>query len=146
MKKFKFLILFNLLFLFGIQAQSFTHDFESSKVLAKENEKAILMIFSGSDWCKPCIQMKENIISNETFVEYAEANLVLLEVDFPYRKKNRLSKEQTAHNEALAEKYNPDAIFPLIIVMNENGKIKQKMSYDSSLSPEEYIQLIQKLK
>jgi thioredoxin-related protein len=90
--------LISLLFLVTAQAQTFVHDFEESKELAQNGSKQILMIFSGSDWCKPCIQMKQNIISDESFTAFADESLVLLEVDFPYRRKNRLSKEQTVHN------------------------------------------------
>jgi thioredoxin-related protein len=135
--------LISLLFLVTAQAQTFVHDFEESKELAQNGSKQILMIFSGSDWCKPCIQMKQNIISNESFTAFANENLVLLEVDFPYKKKNKLSKEQTIHNEALAEKFNQKGTFPLLVVFDKEGNVQQSIGYNSQLSPEDYIQLIQ---
>ena len=47
----------------------------------------------------------------------------------PKLKKNAISKEQTAENEKLAEKFNPKGLFPLIIVLNENGTVPTVHDY-----------------
>jgi peroxiredoxin len=47
----------------------------------------------------------------------------LVRADFPRMKKNQLSKEQTAYNEKLAEKYNPKGKFPLTVLINPDGKV-----------------------
>jgi len=144
MKKTLFLgLIIQTLLIGASQAQTFNHDFETSKKLAEQDSKPIVMIFSGSDWCKPCIQLKKNIISDETFVAYSDESLVLLEVDFPFRRKNRLSKEQQAHNDSLAEKYNPKGIFPLIVVLDKEGNVQQSMGYNNEYSPEDYIKLLE---
>ncbi len=142
-KEFVLSSLLCLLFGSGLFAQTFVHDFETSKQMAQEESKEILMIFSGSDWCKPCIQMKKNIISSEEFSNYAEKNLVLLEVDFPYRKKNRLSKEQQKHNDALAEQFNPKGTFPLIVHLDAEGNVIQSMSYNAQLDSQHYLTILQ---
>jgi thioredoxin-related protein len=98
-------------------------NFEEAKVMATREHKYILLNFSGSDWCAPCIKMKEEVFGNEKFETLAKKNLVLVRADFPRAKKNQLSKEQTKHNEALAEKYNPLGKFPLTLLLDANGKI-----------------------
>ena len=87
---------------------------------AQEEGKNILMVFSGSDWCKPCMQFKKEVLLSE--------ELAILYLDFPMKKKNRLSEAQTAHNEALAEEFNKNGAFPKIILLdaqlNEIKEIK----------------------
>ncbi|HEY5916614.1 MAG TPA: thioredoxin family protein [Chryseolinea sp.] len=98
-------------------------DFEAAKTIAEQNHKHILLNFSGSDWCAPCIKMKQEVFENDAFLRIAEKQLVLLRADFPRAKKNQLSKEQQRHNEALAEKYNPAGKFPYTLLLDADGKI-----------------------
>jgi thioredoxin-related protein len=90
---------------------------------AKEEHKYILLNFSGSDWCAPCIKLKKEVFESEQFSTLAENKLVLVRADFPRSKKNQLSKAQVQHNEALAEKYNPDGKFPYTLLLDEEGKV-----------------------
>lgn len=126
-------------------AQDLVHNYEEALSQATEESKSVMMIFTGSDWCKPCMQFKKNILQDQNFINYADRNLVLLEVDFPYRKKNRLSKEQRKHNDELAAQYNPKAVFPLMIMLDEKGTITKKMGYDNRLSPQAYTKYIDQL-
>ena len=98
-------------------------DFESAKQKAHKEHKYILLNFSGSDWCGPCIRMKDEIFETTEFKNYADSNLVLINADFPRAKKNQLGKEQQAKNDKLAEKYDPDGSFPFTVLMNEDGKV-----------------------
>ncbi len=98
-------------------------NFEQAKTQAQQEHKLILLNFSGSDWCGPCIKMKKEVFESESFGTTAEKNLVLVRADFPRSKKNQLSKEQTMHNEGLAEKYNPQGKFPYTVLLDEEGKV-----------------------
>ena len=115
-----------------------------AKVYAKSNDKFILMIFAGSDWCRPCIQFKKEILENEVFRNYAKEHLAVLYLDFPARKKNRLSEEQTKHNESLAEKYNPIGYFPKILLMDKDEKILGEIIFKHQ-SPDDFIQQCENL-
>ncbi|MFK8007946.1 MAG: thioredoxin family protein [Saprospiraceae bacterium] len=98
---------------------------DEAKSAAVDNEQNILMVFAGSDWCKPCIQFKKDILQNSNFSTQNGKNLVILYLDFPARKKNKLPKDQTKHNETLADKYNRSGTFPKIILLDDQGnKIK----------------------
>lgn len=129
--------LFLLLSYYSYSQQTATLDQSITK--AKEEHKKVLFFFSGSDWCSPCVRFKKNYIDNPNFKEFASTNLILFNADFPKLKKNALSKEQTAENEKLAEKFNPKGIFPLIILLNENGTIQKKWEELPSESIDEFI-------
>jgi thioredoxin-related protein len=116
-----------------------TATLDQSVIKAKEEHKKVLFFFSGSDWCSPCVRFKKNYIDNPNFIEFATNNLILFNADFPKLKKNALSKEQTAENEKLAEKYNPKGIFPLIILLNENGTILKKWEELPSETIDDFI-------
>lgn len=119
---------FNLLcFSITINAQvesfaTFT-DLETAKQEAVASNKNILMVFAGSDWCKPCMQFKKEILDASAFQQWAKEELVVLYLDFPARKKNKLPKTETAHNEALAERFNKSGAFPNVILIDTNEQI-----------------------
>ncbi|MCF0075307.1 thioredoxin family protein [Dyadobacter sp. CY261] len=98
-------------------------NFAEAKTQANADHKMILLNFSGSDWCGPCIKLKKEVFESEVFVSYASEKLVLVRADFPRQKKNQLSKEQVAHNEDLADRYNPKGLFPLTVLIDSKGKV-----------------------
>ncbi|HEV8083150.1 MAG TPA: thioredoxin family protein [Chitinophagaceae bacterium] len=98
-------------------------DFETAKQVAKEKHELILLNFSGSDWCGPCMRMKKEIFENDKFLKMADNSLVLLNADFPRNKKNQLHKNVQKQNDALADKYNAEGKFPFTLLLDEDGKI-----------------------
>jgi thioredoxin-related protein len=119
-------------------------DFEAAKTIAQENHKYILLNFSGSDWCAPCIKMKQEVFENEDFLDIAEKQLVLIRADFPRVKKNQLSKEQQKHNEVLAEKYNPTGKFPYTLLLDARGKIVREWDGYTFSSQDKFISQLSK--
>jgi len=111
-----------LLLLFVIPTQ-WEPDFENAKKIATEKNELILLNFSGSDWCGPCIVLRKDYIDSDTFQNMAKENLVLVNADFPRKKKNQLPEDQVKRNEALAEKYNKEGQFPLTLLLDANGKV-----------------------
>ena len=109
---------------------------------AKKENKMILLSFSGSDWCIPCIKTRKEILDKETFVNYANTNLVLINADFPRQKKNALSKEQTKQNEALADQYNKNGIFPLTLLLDADGKVLKQWEGFPAVTPEVFVSQI----
>lgn len=119
--------------------QEWNTSFEQAKVKAANENKLILLNFSGSDWCGPCIKLHKDIFDSEAFVEYAKRNLVLVNADSPRSKKNMPSKEQVKANEALAEKYNSKGVFPYTLLLDANGKVLKSWEGYPKLSAEEFI-------
>ena len=98
-------------------------DFETARKLAKSNGKYILLNFSGSDWCAPCIKLRQEVFGSKEFEQLASNSLELYDADFPRKKKNQLSKELQQSNDALAEKYNPLGKFPYTVILTPDGKV-----------------------
>ena len=96
------------------------------------------LVFSGSDWCAPCMKLDRFIWQSEEFKAFSNDHFILLRADFPKQKKNKLSDEQQAHNDRLAAKYNRNGYFPLVVILNKNGEIIGTTGY-KNLSPAEYI-------
>jgi thioredoxin-related protein len=120
-------------------------NFVKAKEEAKNNHKYILLTFTGSDWCLPCMRTKQKIFDSKAFNTFADTNLVLVNADFPRQKKNKLSAEQAKENDALAEQYDKEGMFPMIILFDENGKkIKEWTGYPG-VSPEKFIAQIKSL-
>ena len=114
-------------------------DFNEATTEAVQSHKYILINFSGSDWCGPCIRERKEILENDVFEKYASDHLVLVRADFPRQKKNQLSPEQTKRNEALADKYNPDGKFPYTILVDEHGKVVKDWDGFPNESPENFV-------
>jgi thioredoxin-related protein len=114
-------------------------DFNTAKTIAAQKHELILVNFSGSDWCGPCIRLRKEILETAAFESYAADHLVLVRADFPRQKRNQLSKEQTKLNEALADKYNADGKFPFTLLIDENGKVLRNWNGFPNETPEQFI-------
>lgn len=114
-------------------------DFSKAQIEAKAAHKFILVNFSGSDWCGPCIKMKREIFESAEFNAYATEHLVLVNADFPRQKKNKLPAEQVKLNEVLADKYNKEGLFPLTLLLDENGNVLKKWSGNPGLNTQQFI-------
>lgn len=114
-------------------------DFSTAKTEAVEKHRLILINFSGSDWCGPCIRLRKEILESSTFENYASDHLVLVRADFPRQKKNQLSKDQVKLNEALADKYNAEGKFPFTLLVDETGKVLKIWDGFPNESPDQFV-------
>ena len=135
-------LLFTVSILLSIPAAWLT-DFQDAQTQAKQSHKLILLNFAGSDWCAPCIKITRDIFEQEVFSQYAENNLLLVRADFPRLKKNQLAPNQKAHNEKLAETYNPKGKFPLTLLLDHDGKILKSWDGYAGESPQNFIKEIE---
>jgi len=126
---------------YSLQAQEWQIDLNKAKALAAEQNRNIVLVFQGSDWCTPCIKLDKEILSTETFQNYAKENFILLKADFPRKKKNKLSEEDQQFSNQLAEKYNSEGLFPRVLVLDEIGSVLGQTGYEQ-LEPEAYIRLL----
>lgn len=119
-------------------------NFEEAKTLAAKENKSIILVFSGSDWCAPCIKLDKSIWQSEDFKSEAKKEWVLVKADFPKKKGHELPSALQEQNKSLAEKYNKDGFFPLVVVLDKNGKALGKTGF-KNVSPKEYIALLHSL-
>ena len=106
-----------------IALSTWHYNLEEARTLAREQHKHILLNFSGSDWCGPCIELRRKMLDNPDFQKMADTSLILVNADFPRSKKNQLSKEQQALNNAMADQYNSQGKFPYTLLLDANGKV-----------------------
>jgi thiol-disulfide isomerase/thioredoxin len=120
-------------------------DFENAKKVAKEKNELILLNFSGSDWCGPCILLRRDYLDNTAFLQMADDNLVMVNADFPRKKKNMPTPDQVKKNEALAEKYNKAGNFPYTLILDADGKVLKSWIGKPEVSVEEWTKEIKAL-
>jgi thioredoxin-related protein len=138
MKKKILILVVVLLNLSTTYAQEWQTDFEKAKNTASTEDKPIILVFQGSDWCAPCIKLDRQVWSTDTFKEYASEHYVMLQADFPRKRENSLSETQTKANAKLAETYNKNGIFPFVVVLDAKGNVLGKTGYKKT-TPEQYI-------
>lgn len=134
----------SIVFLFTVSffyAQNWQTNFEEAKSVAMKDNKNIVLVFSGSDWCAPCMKLEKNIWMSDEFKAETEKNWVTYKADFPKKKANQLAPELTEQNKKLAEKYNRGGSFPLVVLLDPNGKVLGMTGF-KNVSAEEYIQLL----
>mgnify|MGYP000708442567 CR=1 FL=1 len=91
---------------------------EAMQQAAAQN-KGVMLEFTGSDWCPPCMQLRANVFSKPDFQKEAQKNFVLVELDYPRGKEQ--SKEMKAANEKLAQQYGVRG-FPTVVFADASGK------------------------
>ena len=138
-KTFIIALLFAISITFG-QQTSFT----SAIKTAKTENKNVLLYFSGSDWCAPCVKFKKFIVNTPEFQAFSTENLVIYNADFPRLSKNKLAKEVEKQNELLADKYNSKGIFPLILLLDAEGNVIKKWEEYPKETVEEFIGKLKK--
>ncbi|GAA3508038.1 hypothetical protein GCM10022393_17880 [Aquimarina addita] len=137
------LLIFLLSFIFytSVHAQDWQYNFEDAIALAKEKNQNIVLLFTGSDWCPPCIKLEKRIFSDPEFKEFADQKFIWVKADFPKRSKNKLSEEQENRNMKLAERYNKKMVFPVLLVLNKQGTVLGATGYRKS-TVEGYISML----
>ena len=120
-------------------------DYEQALAAAKVARKCVLLDFTGSDWCPPCIEMNKVVFSKAAFLNYAQKNLILVEVDYPSRKS--LPEHLVKQNERLKRQYNVDGKgFPTVVLLSPDGKVLGELQGYGGEGPEEIIAWVEKLR
>jgi thioredoxin-related protein len=114
----------------GACAADWQTDYARALQMAKAQNKRVLLDFTGSDWCGACIELRKQVFSRPDFRAYAGKNLILVEVDYPQRKKQ--SNELKKQNGKLRQQYGIDEKgFPTVVLLDPAGKvIREFTGYD----------------
>jgi thioredoxin-related protein len=94
-------------------------DWEAAKVKSKADNKPILIYLTGSDWCGWCKKLEKEVITQKAFMDFASANFILMEADFPKKKKQ--SAELEKQNEVLKKAY-LNGGYPTMYLLDAEGK------------------------
>lgn len=117
-------------------------DFEKAKQQAKEQNKHILIDFSGSDWCGWCIRLDKEVFKQKEFQEYAKDNLILMLADSP-RDTSGQSAEVQKQNKKLKKQFGIRG-FPTVFILDPSGKVVAKTGYREG-GPKAYVKHIKQL-
>lgn len=126
------MVLFASAFIYGQQKDSgltWETNFEKAKEQAKKENKPILMLFTGSDWCPPCKLLKKDFFNSPEF-KAKSSEFILLLVDFP-RNKDLVSAQQVAANKKLNSEYGVGSLPTLIAVDYKGNMIDKIKSYNA---------------
>jgi len=99
---------------------------ETALQKAKTENKAVLVNFTGSDWCQWCIKLSDEVFSKSEFKEYADDNLILVRLDFP--RNIEQTAETKAYNNQLAKKYGVQG-FPTVLLFSSSGNLVKTTGY-----------------
>lgn len=102
---------------------------------AKRENKAVLVDFTGSDWCIWCKRLSDEVFSKSEFENYADKNLILVKLDFP--RNIEQSTETKMYNNNLAQRFGVQG-FPTILLFNSSGKLVLTTGYQPG-GPVSYI-------
>ena len=126
----------------GLARAEWPTDYEKALAKAKSENKRVLLDFTGSDWCGPCIQLSKTVFSTKEFRAYADKNLIFVEVDYPRGK--RQSPELVKQNEKLAKQYGiEEKGYPTIVLLDPSGRIIREMNGYSGETTADMIEWIE---
>jgi thioredoxin-related protein len=126
----------------GNESVHWLTDFAQAQAQARKQNKFLLMNFTGSDWCPPCIKLHREVFAQPEFADYAKQHLVLLEIDFPRRKE--INAQQLAANQNLSNRFGV-YWFPTIILLNHSGKVLGELGYVPG-GPKPFLGRLEKLR
>ncbi|MBK1834137.1 thioredoxin family protein [Roseibacillus ishigakijimensis] len=115
------------------EKEGWTTDLEKAFSEAKKSDKDVLVEFTGSDWCPPCIMMKKNVFSKEEFLSKASEDFILVELDFPNGDEKLKEK-----NMPYAKKYAIEG-FPTVILFDSSGEEYDRFFASAHPSVEKFL-------
>lgn len=107
-------------------------DLDAAKAKAATENKAVLVDFTGSDWCGWCIKLKKEVFDTPAFEQYVADKFVLVEIDLPQNAAKVGGKEQLLKNQALSEQFGVEG-FPTILVLTPAGQVAGGFSGGASM-------------
>lgn len=115
---------------------------EIRTVAAAENKK-VLLVFSGSDWCRGCILFDRQVLQDSAFQELVQKNVAMYKADFPRKKKNKPAVQVIRQNEQLIQRYNPSGTFPFVLLLDDQDEILLKA--EGTIDPDAFLDKMQKV-
>ena len=116
--------------------EGWSHDFKAAQEQAAKENKALLIDFTGSDWCGWCIRLNDEVFKHDAFKNGVKDKFVLVEIDFP-QDESKLDEATKAQNEKLQEDYGIQG-FPTILLTDASGKPFASTGYQEG-GPEKYV-------
>lgn len=118
-------------------AEGWLTDLDEARKVAVREKKAILIDFTGSDWCGFCIKLRDEVFTTKEFKDFAK-NYVLVELDYPNKKPQ--PPEVKARNREIQAKFDVRG-FPTVLLMDaQSGDAYGRVSgYSPGSGPKDYL-------
>ena len=103
-----------------VQEVNWVDTYKEALQKGKDENKPVLVYFTGSDWCPPCKQLDAELFHSEKFKVFSDKNLILYKADFP-RNRDLVSVENRKINTKLQYELGVGS-FPTVVVLNAKGQ------------------------
>lgn len=115
-------------------------DIDLALAHAKEDNKRLLLLFTGSDWCPPCIRLEQEVLSKDSFIKQAEKNFTLVKMDFP-QDQTKVPAQMLQTNQKWMKQLGVEG-FPTIVLIDVEGQPFGFIGYTPG-SPDSVLEEIQ---
>jgi thioredoxin-related protein len=103
-------------------------DLMKAQEASKKSKKPIFGFFTGSDWCGWCHKLQRDVFVKTSFIDWAQKNVILLELDFPRSK--QLPPELAQQNYNLQQQFKVQG-YPTIWLFYANVDGDKKVSLNA---------------
>lgn len=117
----------------AIAGSGWMTDIDAALAKAKTEKKAVMVEFTGSDWCPPCIMMHKKVFSKKAFTDAASKKFILVKIDIP-NKDPELKKK----NSLVLKKYKVRGV-PTVVLFGDDGKEFNRFSASQFPSVETFL-------
>src|SRR4051812_45317360 len=116
-------------------------DLEAAKAKSAREHKPLLVEFTGSAWCPPCIALHKKVLTTAEFAAFSP-NVVLVALDYPTLSERAPAKVKAnpalARLMAIKEQYGVTG-FPTVIYYDAAGKQLTKITGYGGDSPKAFL-------
>lgn len=102
----------------AVAREEWLTDFATAQAEAVSSNRRLLVLFTGSDWCPPCMQFEAEVAHAPDFLNLARPAFVLVKLDYP--RKTPQEPAVRARNEELRKQYGVKA-YPTLLVISADG-------------------------
>ena len=132
-------LILTLLFLATVTAHAkvtWLTDLDAAKAQGIKENKPLLVDFTGSDWCPPCIQLHKVVFESAEFAAVA-SKYVLVELDYP--RKTSQAPELKAKNAELSKKFGISGFPTVLLIDAKSGDVFGKTVGFGGQTAKEYL-------
>ena len=104
----------------AVAEDAWTEDFAAARTKAAEENKDLVLLFTGSDWCPPCMMLEKQVLGTEEFQKAADEDFVLVKLDFPQVEAD-LDEATAARNQELQQRYGIEG-YPTLVLTDAKGR------------------------
>lgn len=97
-------------------ASGWMTNLDSALKLAETKKKPVMVEFTGTKWCPPCIMMEDKVFKKSAFTREASKKFILVKIDIPKPGDSSARKYQD-----IMRKYRVSGV-PTILLFGEDGR------------------------